>query len=178
MKSCYLFFRWVLAVSFLSIASVNAAVFIKIGDIKGESQAAGHEEEIDVLSWSWGVTRPITSDDGSTRTRGNPEIQDLVISKVLEKSTPKLFEACIKGITLPEAVLVIEKPSGTGGDFKVLEITMTNVSITSDSLAGSVEVIENVTMNFEVVGMKYFVQNPDGSAGGTVEMSYDIEAGE
>ncbi len=30
-------------------------MFIKIGDIKGESADSAHKEEIDVLSWSWGV---------------------------------------------------------------------------------------------------------------------------
>ena len=30
--------------------------FAKIGDIKGESQDAKHKDEIEVLSWSWGVS--------------------------------------------------------------------------------------------------------------------------
>ncbi len=177
MNLFYLLARWVLVASLLSIASVNAAVYIKIGDIKGESQAAGHEEEIEVLSWSWGVTRSDTGETGSTRTRGSAVVLDLEISKVLEKSTPKLFDACVKGTNLPEAVLVIER-QGQTGNFKVLEITLSNVRITADSLAGSTEAIENVSMNFEEIEMRYFVQNQDGSPGGIVDMSYQIDIGE
>ena len=31
-------------------------IFAKIGDIKGESLDAKHKDEIEVLSFSWGVT--------------------------------------------------------------------------------------------------------------------------
>ena len=31
-------------------------IFAKIGDIKGESLDEKHKDEIEVLSWSWGMT--------------------------------------------------------------------------------------------------------------------------
>lgn len=167
----------VLSISFLSLTSANAAVFIKIGDIKGESVVKDHVEEIEVLSWSWGVERPITSGDGSTRTRGTPQVLDLEISKILERSTPKLFEACVKGTVLPEAVLVIRKPDVDAGLLKTLEIRLTNVSVTSDTLTGSTDAIEKVTLDFETIAMTYFILNSDGTPGGTVEMSYNLETG-
>ena len=34
-----------------------ADIFAKIGDIKGESLDAKHKDEVEVLSWSWGVTQ-------------------------------------------------------------------------------------------------------------------------
>jgi type VI secretion system secreted protein Hcp len=39
----------------------HAAVtgYMKLGDIKGESQAADHEEEIDIHGISWGIVRPL-----------------------------------------------------------------------------------------------------------------------
>jgi len=33
------------------------SIFARIGTIKGESQDAKHKDEIDVLSWSWGVSQ-------------------------------------------------------------------------------------------------------------------------
>ena len=33
-------------------------IFAKIGDIKGESLDDKHKDQIEVLSWSWGVTNP------------------------------------------------------------------------------------------------------------------------
>ena len=32
-------------------------IFIKIGDIKGESMDKAHKDEIDVLNWSWGMAQ-------------------------------------------------------------------------------------------------------------------------
>ena len=32
-------------------------IFAKIGDIKGESNDSKHKEELEVLSWSWGVAQ-------------------------------------------------------------------------------------------------------------------------
>ena len=36
-------------------------IFAKIGDIKGESADSKHKGEIDILSFSWGVTNSGTS---------------------------------------------------------------------------------------------------------------------
>ena len=35
-------------------------IFAKLGDIKGESLDAKHKDEIEVLSFSWGVTNTVT----------------------------------------------------------------------------------------------------------------------
>ncbi|MDA1068575.1 MAG: type VI secretion system tube protein Hcp [Verrucomicrobia bacterium] len=47
-----------LFIFFFCIASLHGAVtgYLKIGDIKGESQAAGHEEELDIFQFEWAIT--------------------------------------------------------------------------------------------------------------------------
>ena len=42
-----------------------ADIFAKLGDIKGESADAKHKDEIEVLSFSWGVTNPPPTSGGS-----------------------------------------------------------------------------------------------------------------
>ena len=37
---------------------MSAKIFLKIGNIKGESTDSKHKDEIDVFSWSWGVSTP------------------------------------------------------------------------------------------------------------------------
>ena len=32
-------------------------IFAKLGDIKGESLDSKHKDEVEVLSWSWGVNQ-------------------------------------------------------------------------------------------------------------------------
>ncbi len=44
-------------------------MFLKIGDVKGESRDDKHKDEIDVLSWSWGMSQSGT-DPHRRRRRG------------------------------------------------------------------------------------------------------------
>ena len=41
-----------------------SSIFAKIGDIKGESLDAKHKDEVEVLSWSWGVAQSGTMAHG------------------------------------------------------------------------------------------------------------------
>ena len=47
-------------------------IFAKIGDIKGESLDEKHKGEVEVLSWSWGVTQ--TGSMHTTRGDGLPAL--------------------------------------------------------------------------------------------------------
>ena len=38
-------------------------MFIKIGDLKGESSDKSHKDEIDVLAWSWGMSLAFRAED-------------------------------------------------------------------------------------------------------------------
>ena len=44
-------------------------IFAKIGDIKGESLDAKHKDEIEVLSFSWGVTNTAASPPAAAAAR-------------------------------------------------------------------------------------------------------------
>ena len=52
-------------------------IFAKIGDIKGESLDAKHKDEIEVLSWSWGVQQTRHHGPRRRRRRGQGELQRL-----------------------------------------------------------------------------------------------------
>jgi type VI secretion system secreted protein Hcp len=71
--------------------------FLKITGIPGESQDRTHKDEIEVVSWSWGLTRPATGLGGAAR----PAFQDISIKKKVDKSSPRLTQACAKGEHFP-----------------------------------------------------------------------------
>ena len=68
-------------------------IFAKIGDIKGESADAKHKDEIEVLSFSWGVTNGATIGAGA----GKATFQDLSIVHTIDKASPLLLKACATG---------------------------------------------------------------------------------
>ena len=52
-------------------------IFAKLGDIKGESLDDKHKDEIEVLSFSWGLTSPGTITGGGGGGAGKVSFQDL-----------------------------------------------------------------------------------------------------
>ena len=54
-----------------------ANIFAKIGDIKGESLDDKHKDEVEVLSWSWGVSQSGSISTGRRRRRGQSDLQRL-----------------------------------------------------------------------------------------------------
>jgi len=129
-----LVYAGLVAASVASSTSVVSAsdIFLKIGDIKGESLDEKHKGEIDVLSWSWG-----TSTGTGKVKRGTiaPQcIQDLELTKRLDSATPQLIMLGVLGETAKEATLTMRKAGKDQQEFLVFK--MTDVMVTSYHTGG------------------------------------------
>jgi len=150
-------------------------MFIKIGDIAGESKDSVHAGEIDVLAWSWGASNSGTAHVGGGAGAGKVNVQDLSFTKYIDKSSPDLFLACCNGAHQPQALLTVRKAGTTPLEYII--ITMTEVMITSVSTGGSGgedRLTENVTLNFAKVKIDYKEQTPTGATGATPSAGWDI----
>jgi type VI secretion system secreted protein Hcp len=155
----------VVAASLITPSSAMAAVdmFLKLGDIKGESNDIAHKDEIDILSWSWGTST------GTARTGKGvlPAacIQDLNLMKYVDSASPQIILNAVAGVVAPEAVLTMRKSGGSQLEFLVLK--MTNVSVvsyqTSASAGGDDRITESVSLRFESMKGEYRRQKPDGT---------------
>jgi type VI secretion system secreted protein Hcp len=154
---------------------VAGDIFARIGDIKGESQDARHKDEIDVISWSWGVTQagaPATSRGGGGA--GKATFSDLAFVHKLDKASPNLFKTCATGTHIPEAVMTARKAGG--GQHEYLIVKMSDVLITSvQTLVSGGDVSETVALTFAKVELEYRPQRPDGSADTGVSFKYDLK---
>lgn len=152
----------------------------KIGDIKGESIVDKHEDEIQVLTWSWGMTQGGTTHMGTGGGAGKVNVQDISFTKYIDKASPILMLYCCKGTHIPEAILTLRK---AGGDKPVefVVIKLNNILISSVSTGGGAaeeRLTETVTLNFANVNVAYQEQGRDGAPkGGKIEMSWDIPIG-
>ena len=153
--------------------SVDA--FLKM-ELKGESVVKGHEESIQVLAWSWGMSQMGTTHRGTGGGAGKVNVQDMTITKYVDSATPNLTLACCTGKHFPDAVLTVRKAGEKPLDYLI--ITMTDVIITSVSTGGSNgdEVLtETVSLNFAKVKESYQPQDNTGAkAGGAIEIEYSI----
>lgn len=163
------------ALLFALPASAATDMFIKLGSIKGEAQARGHEDEIDVLAWSWGSSCPADTTIGGGGGAGKATFKELSFTKYIDKATPKLYESCVQNTRHERGTLTLQR----GGDAPLdyLVIHMTDVLVTSVSSSGSSgedQPTEEVTLNFTQVEMIYTEQTPDGAAGEQVIFTWDL----
>lgn len=161
-----------------------SAGYIKIGDIKGESQDSEHKEWINLLSVSHGITRPMSAGiSGSTRQRGSATFGDVVVVKELDKSSPKLQEALATGQVFGELELDLVSPSSGGRPSEpYLKWELKNVQITGYRLSGAVSgndrPTETISLNFEEIKVTYTeLDAATGTSGGKVEYGWKVEEG-
>ena len=150
----------------LATNEAYAAAFMKLGDIKGESQVEGHEGAIDIESWSWGETNTGTAGHGGGAGSGKVLPQDLNIIKATDRGSPLIMQAGAEGEVFRTAVLIMTRDSSEGQQ-DYLIITMENVMVSSYQINGSGDdgsiPTESVSLNFQKLEMKYIPESDDGS---------------
>jgi type VI secretion system secreted protein Hcp len=155
---------------------MSSKIFLKIGDIKGESTDDKHKEQIEVLSWSWGVTNATTVGPGGGSAVGKPSFSDLNFTHRYDRAAPLLWRACAVGQHFTEATLVGTKQGKGPQDYLIVK--MSDVVVTSaaasDSSAGG-EAMEAVGVKFAKVDVEYKPQKADGSLDAGVRFKYDIK---
>lgn len=153
-------------------------MFLNIEDkkVKGESRDKTHKETIDVLSWSWGMSQSGSMHTGGGGGSGKANVQDLSLTKYIDRASPDLLKACCSGTHYKNAKLIVRKAGGNPLEYLI--ITMEGVLVSSVSTGGSGgedRLTENVTLNFGKVKVQYQPQKEDGTKdGGVVEMGWNI----
>lgn len=155
-------------------------MFLKIGDVKGESRDAKHKEEIDVLAWSWGMSQSGSTHVGGGGGTGKVTVQDLSITKWVDSASHALALACCDGTHYDEALLTVRKAGGKEA-IEYIKVTMNEVIISSISTGGSGgedRLTESVGLNFAKFKFEYTPQKADGTADATKTAGWDIATNE
>lgn len=170
MKSKSLFLSIILLLLFTSAAYTQGA-YLKIGDIKGESTERAHKDWIIIESFGQGITAAPTS-TGVTRLRSAVQFEDLMVTKKIDKATPKLMEACAKGQVFPE----LEMDMVTANGRLYYKITLDNVRVKSvRTIVGSDaqgSLVDEMTFSFSQITWEYW-----DSAGNKTEATYNLQTG-
>jgi type VI secretion system secreted protein Hcp len=152
-------------------------IFLKLTGVTGEAQDSKHTDEIDILAWSWGMSQSGTMHTLGGGGSGKVSVQDLSVTKYVDKSSPVLMNYCSTGEQFKEGLLTVRKAGGKE-PLEYLKIKMTEVIVTSYTTGGSGGqdmLTENVALNFSEVDVEYQPQKQDGSKlGGPVKYGWDI----
>jgi type VI secretion system secreted protein Hcp len=147
--------------------------FLKIDGIEGESKHRGYEKQIEIQSYSFGLTQSGSFAAGGGAGAGKVQVSEFIITKVTDKSSPLLMQACANGKHLKEATLFAVKSDESRTEF--LEIKFTDLLITSyQTSAGGDIPTESMSFNFAKMDIEYRPQNADGSLGTPVRASFDF----
>jgi len=156
-------------------------MFVKLGDIKGESKADGHADEIEIMSWSWGATQTGSTRSISGSTAGKVNVQDLTFTKLIDCASPNLKNAVTTGTVFPLATLICENSAGNAKKpVQYLKIKMKDAMISSYSSGGSggsETHVETVTINFSAIETTYTPTNADGTPGAGKPVAYNVVTG-
>jgi type VI secretion system secreted protein Hcp len=154
---------------------VAADIFAKLGDIKGESLDDKHKDEIEVLSWSWGITTAGIVGSGTGAALGRSGFKDLSFTHKIDKASPLLMKACATGVHLKEATITHRKAGKGQQEFLVIKMNDVIVTAMADS-DSSAESVETVSLAFAKVNLEYKPQKPDGSLDAGIHFKYDLKA--
>ena len=153
--------------------------FLKLGTLKGESVVKGFEDQIQLLSWSWGMTQTGTTHTASGGGAGKVDVSDLQVSKNTDASSPMLALACCKGTHYDSATLTMRKAGGTALEY--VTITLTDLIVTSYSVSeggGGDVLTDTFTLNFGKYKYSFQPQDNKGAKkGGAIDATWDIAKG-
>ncbi|MBX2809399.1 MAG: type VI secretion system tube protein Hcp [Cellvibrionaceae bacterium] len=156
------------------------SIFVKYGDIKGESSDDNHKEWIDAEELDWGVSRQITSNTSTQgdRESSNATISDLTLTKFMDKSTARLFiESCCG--TGKDVTIELTKTGTGGGSDTYIQYILHNALISSfitehvnDS---GFRPVEEIKISFTSIEMKYITYDEDGNPLAPVAVGFDTK---
>ena len=150
------------------------SMWIKIDGCNGEATDDQHKGEIDIQSFSWGMTHPVSA-TGTGQSMGESTASDLNVMKLVDKASPNLMKFCMNAKVFGEVLLTCRKRGETPIDY--MKIKMKNALISSVQNSGAAEggpLSESVAFAFTAVEVEYTPQKDDGSADGAVTMKWDF----
>jgi type VI secretion system secreted protein Hcp len=152
--------------------------FLKFDGIKGESTDAKHKDELDIESWSWGVTHAGTVSRRGGAGAGKVSMQDFHFVMKLNKASPALMKACATGQHIKMATLTARK-AGKGQQeyltFKFHDV-LVSAYMTGGSEEGAVVPTDQVSLNFAKIEVEYRQQKPDGTLAPADKFGFDLKA--
>jgi type VI secretion system secreted protein Hcp len=151
--------------------------FLKIDGIPGESTDDKHKEWIEVASYRQGLSQPASATASSVGGASAERVNfgAFAISKLVDKASPKLFEACCTGKHIKEVIIEVCRSAGND-KLRYLEIRLEQVIVSSYVQDGGGDFPhESVNFSAGKYKMTYSQQKrADGSAGGNVSGGWDL----
>jgi len=155
------------------------AAYIKFDGVEGECQDKDHKKWIDVLSVSQVIHKAGGGSTSTARRRGDTIFEDIVVSKLLDKSDPKIAEALSSGKVFPKVEIHFTTSYTDAGRTTYLAYELKDVMVTSYNLSGGSDdkPHASLSLNFEEIKVSYSEMDNKGTKLGNVEYAWKVSEG-
>lgn len=155
--------------AFVGANEADAAIYMKIGDIKGESTDKGHEDWIVIDSFNCGIDNTQKKDPrekGGTAdiNIGVGELQECTISKSMDSASAQLAQYAINGNSPGTAEIEFVEVAGSAGEpLTYLKYKLDRAFIKSWSISGDADdrPTEEVAFYYNKIAFAYTPQGEE-----------------
>ena len=165
-----------LATAAIAPASAVADIFLKLGDIEGESTDAKHKGEIDILSYTQTFKNAVTSTTGTGADTGKATCGEVTVLKNIDKSSPKLIQQVVTGQHVDKAILTFRSVGKAALEYYVVtleDVLLTSIDQTDQN--NPARIFERVTINSAKFTFSYQQQKVDGQLLPAVQFTFDCK---
>ncbi|MGD2120803.1 MAG: type VI secretion system tube protein Hcp [Gemmatimonadota bacterium] len=153
--------------------------YLEVEGVSGESMRAGHEDQIEVISFDFSASNPSSVGIGSGGGVGAVNLSSFNFMKKTDASSADLFKHCCSGKHFPTATLTLYKAGGDGGALDYLIYEFEEVYVDAINWSGSEGggdgiPLEQVSFSFGKVVVTYNQQDEKGAKAGSFMGSWDV----
>ena len=129
---------------------------------KGESLLNGYKGDIELMSFSWGVSNPIQASSSNTgRSVGRPNFAEMTVTKKMDATSPLFAFSCAAAEDLGEVkVVILRQDTAKGADVNTnlayMTYTFKDTLVSSVSVGGGGDIpVETLSLNYSQVEWHY-----------------------
>ena len=144
--------------------------FLAVAGITGDSTVDGHENELEVSTWAWGLSSNAVP-SGSGAGSGRPVLDDVVVTLASSAGALQLIGMCATGRHAQTASLVGVRSSG-GQPFTFLRYELQRVTVVSVAQVADEDgsVSHRVALRFGGMRATFTPQTSSGAPGTPVRV--------
>jgi type VI secretion system secreted protein Hcp len=156
-----------------SAAAAAESLFLKLGDIQGESTDSTHQGEIVLISYSQSFTN--AGGRGAVPTNCGA----VTVTKSVDRSSPALIGAVLRGTQIASGVITF-RTEGTSR-FEFYKVILTDILINAISQIDAsptdpTTIQEQISLNAREIRFEYTPQLPTGAPGAPVAFGWNCVA--
>lgn len=148
----------------------------RAGKVKGEARGRGHDDDIVVHGWRWGLS--VSTAVGSARATSQRSYTALTVDKQIDSATTALMSALATNDEVKEAKLTMRRAGGDQEDFFLITLKDARISALQHEAGADGGTRETVSIAFTQVEVEYRLQQKTGGRGASTTFTDSLPSRE